>query len=235
MAERNARFSILNVLSRSVLANFHLCPAKLRKIRYLCTSLSLIIVISDLLKKEVMACLDALNSGGIIVYPTDTIWGIGCDATNPEAVKKIYSIKKRNDSKSQIILLDNADKLSLYVHDIPLITWDLLKNITSPLTIIYPEGRNLAPNVLGEDGSVAIRIVNHEFCRELIREFGRPIVSTSANISGGANPHSFDDIDPSIHEQADYTVMAYHNVISAVRPSRIIKLYQNGEFDVIRP
>jgi len=192
-------------------------------------------VISDALKREVIACVDILNAGGTILYPTDTIWGIGCDGTRADAVSKIYQIKKRMGSKSQIILLDSANKLPLYVEEIPLITYDLLQNITTPLTIIYPRGRNLAPNVLGEDGSVAIRIADNEFCRELIRSFGKPVVSTSANLSGEPNPHSFTDIHPSIIEHVDYTVGLFHDAVSSVRPSRIIKLYQNGEFNVIRP
>jgi len=191
-------------------------------------------VIGEALKSEIVACLNKLNSGGTILYPTDTIWGIGCDATNAEAVKKIYRIKKRIGSKNQIILLDSLYKLPLYVDEIPLITWDLLKNITTPLTIIYPKGKNLAPNVLGEDGSIAIRIPDHEFCRELIREFGRPVVSTSANLSGTPNPRSFHEINPALVEAVDHTVGLYHEIISPARPSRIIKLYQNGEFNVIR-
>ncbi|MEI7492210.1 MAG: L-threonylcarbamoyladenylate synthase [Bacteroidota bacterium] len=181
-----------------------------------------------------MSCLGTLNSGGSILYPTDTIWGIGCDATREDAVRKIYRIKKRMSSKSLILLLDSPNKLSLYVESVPLITWDLLKNVTSPLTIIYPRGRNLAPNVLAEDGSVAIRIADHEFCREMIRQFGKPIVSTSANLSGSSNPLNFADINPLILGQVDYTVGLYHDSISSLKPSRIIKLYENGEFSVIR-
>jgi len=192
-------------------------------------------VISTALKKEISSCLDVLNSGGTILYPTDTIWGLGCDATLPESVSRIYKIKKRMGSKSQIVLLDSQEKLELYVENIPPITWDLLKNVDSPLTIIYPKGRNLAYNILGEDGSIAIRIVNHEFCRELLREFGKPLVSTSANPSGGGNPHSFNDISPEIIEQVDYIVGLYHDAISLAKASRIIKLYENGEFSVIRP
>lgn len=192
-------------------------------------------MISKALRQEIFSCLDVLNAGGTILYPTDTIWGLGCDATNAEPVSKIYRIKKRIGSKSQIILLDSPEKLELYVENIPTITWDLLKNVDTPLTIIYPKGRNLANNILGEDGSIAIRIVHHEFCRELIREFGKPVVSTSANPSGGANPHTFNEINPEIIKQADYIVGLYHDVISTSRASRIIKLYENGEFSVIRP
>jgi L-threonylcarbamoyladenylate synthase len=192
-------------------------------------------VISNELKKEITSCIDALNAGGTILYPTDTIWGLGCDATLAEAVSRIHRIKKRMGSKSQIILLDSPEKIELYVEKIPAITWDLLKNVDTPLTIIYPKGKNLAPDILGEDGSVAIRIANHEFCRELIREFGKPLVSTSANPSGGGNPHSFNEISPGIIKQVDYVVGLYHDVISTAKASRIIKLYENGEFSVIRP
>lgn len=192
-------------------------------------------MINEALKQELSCCLATLRAGGNILYPTDTIWGIGCDATSAEAVNKIYRIKKRMGNKSQIILLDSANKLPLYVESVPLITWDLLKNITTPLTIIYPKGKNLAQNILGEDGSVAIRIANNDFCRELIREFGKPVVSTSANMSGGGNPPNFQAISPDILLNVDYTVGLYHDVVSSQRPSRIIKLYDNGEFDVIRP
>jgi len=192
-------------------------------------------VISEELKKEISSCVETLRSGGTVLYPTDTIWGIGCDATNADAAERIYRIKNRVGFKSQIVLLDSPNKLSLYVEQIPLITWDLLKNITTPLTIIYPGGKNLAPNILGEDGSIAIRIADHEFCRELIRGFGKPVVSTSANLSGEASPHSFNEINHAIVEQVDYTVGMYHDIISPSSPSRIIKLYENGEFNVIRP
>ena len=188
-----------------------------------------------MLKAELLTCLKTLRSGGTILYPTDTIWGIGCDATSVEAVNKIYRIKKRSADKSPIILLDSANKLPLYVESVPLITWDLLKNISTPLTIIYPKGKNLAHNILSSDGSVAIRIVNNDFCREMVREFGKPVVSTSANLSGDPNPHSFQAINPAILNSVDHTVGLYHDIVSSMRPSRIIKLYDNGEFDVIRP
>lgn len=190
---------------------------------------------TDQFRKEISACLDTLHSGGTILYPTDTIWGIGCDATSEEAVKKIIKVKKRLPGKSQIILLDSPNRLPFYVDNIPLITYDLLKNISTPLTIIYPKGKNLAPNVMAEDGSIAIRIADHEFCRELIREFGRPLVSTSANLSGEPAPTGFRDISPEITRNVDYVCPLYHDVVSAMRPSRIIRLYENGEFNVIRP
>lgn len=190
---------------------------------------------SEAIRNEVLKCTDVLKSGGTVLYPTDTIWGIGCDATSRQAVDKIYRIKQRMGNKSLIVLIDNTDKLPFYVENPPEITWDLLKNVTTPLTIIYPMGKNLAENILGSDHSVAIRIVNNEFCSELIRVFGKPIVSTSANISGNANPCNFRDVNPDIVRQVDYSVQLYHDIMTSVRPSRIIKLYQSGEFNVIRP
>jgi len=192
-------------------------------------------LISEAIRNEVLKCTDILKAGGTLLYPTDTIWGIGCDATSHEAVEKIYRIKRRMGNKSLIVLVDSADKLPGYVENLPEITWDLLKNVTTPLTIIYPRGRNLAENILGADHSVAIRIADNDFCRELIKSFGKPIVSTSANISGNSTPCNFRDINPDIVREVDYTVKLYHDVMSSVRPSRIIKLYQNGEFNVIRP
>jgi len=192
-------------------------------------------VISKEIRQEVSSCLEILNSGGTILYPTETIWGIGCDATRADSVDRIYKIKQRTGSKNMIVLLDSPNKLSLYVEDIPLIAWDILKNIDTPLTIIYPKGKNLAENLFGGDGSIAIRIANHEFCRELIREFGKPLVTTSANLSGGANPHTFSEINSGIIKHVDYIVGLYHDAISTAKASRIIKLYENGEFSVIRP
>jgi L-threonylcarbamoyladenylate synthase len=192
-------------------------------------------VISDAIRNEVLKCADILQSGGTLLYPTDTIWGIGCDATSPNAVEKIYRIKRRMGNKSLIVLLDSAEKLPLYVENLPEITWDLLKHVTAPLTIIYPKGRNLAENILGTDLSVAIRIADNEFCRELIKVFGKPLVSTSANISGKTTPCNFKDISTDIIKRVDYTVQHFHDIISFIQPSRIIKLYQNGEFNVIRP
>ena len=192
-------------------------------------------MISEALKNEVLKCIDILNSGGTLLYPTDTIWGIGCDATSQRAVEKIHRIKRRTGSKSLIVLVDSANKLPLYVENMPEIAWDLLKNVSTPLTIIYPQGKNLAANVIGDDRSVAIRVADNEFCRELIRDFGKPVVSTSANISGNVTPCTFKDVSPDIIRQIDYAVQLYHDNMTTVRPSRIIKLYQNGEFNVIRP
>jgi L-threonylcarbamoyladenylate synthase len=186
------------------------------------------------IEPEIKHCIKAMTSGGIILYPTDTIWGIGCDATNAKAVSKIYRLKQRVERKSLIILLDEAEKLTHYVTNIPEIAWDLLKNVDTPLTIIYQEARNLASNVIAEDGSVAIRITKNEFCRKLIHAFGKPIVSTSANISGATPPLAFRNIVREIITGVNYVVDESLDEIHELKPSRIIKLNQNGEFRIIR-
>jgi len=187
------------------------------------------------MEQEIQKCLGVLRKGGTILYPTDTIWGIGCDATNRKAVNKIYHLKKRLESKSLIILLDEPQKLPIYVRTIPDIAWDLMKNVDSPLTIIYPGAQNLAKNVIAEDNSIAIRIVKNEFCIRLIHDFGKPVVSSSANISGEPTPLVFKNISKEIIDQADYVVNLYQNQIQDVKPSRIIKLDENGQFTIIRP
>ncbi|MCX6267184.1 MAG: L-threonylcarbamoyladenylate synthase [Bacteroidetes bacterium] len=186
------------------------------------------------MEEEIKKCIYILQTGGTILYPTDTIWGIGCDATNMVAVDKIYHLKRRMEQKSLIVLLDDAEKLSDYVAAIPEIAGDLIKKADTPLTIIYPEAKNLAKNVIAEDGSVAIRIVRTEFCRRLIHEFGKPIVSTSANISGKNPPLTFRNISDEIILGVDHVVEESMDQIYVLKPSRIIKLEQNGEFTVIR-
>ena len=187
----------------------------------------------DIFKQEIFNSVKALANGGILLYPTDTIWGIGCDATNKNAVDKIYKIKKRDKSKSLIVLLDSIEKLEMYVKDIPSITYDLLENIDRPLTIIYPQAINLAPNVFAEDGSVGIRIVKSAFCKELISDFGKPIVSTSANFSGEPTALSFSHISDTIKSRMNYIVGINHNQINLI-PSQIIKLTNDNSFKVIR-
>ena len=186
------------------------------------------------MEEEIKKCLDVLQKGGTILYPTDTIWGIGCDATNQKAVKKIYLLKKRLESKSLIILLADPEEISNYVTDIPAIAWDLMKNVEQPLTIVYPNARNLATNVIGPDKSIAIRVVKNEFCIRLIRSFGKPIVSSSANISGEQPPVIFKQVSKELITRVDYVVNLYQDVLSGVKPSRIIKLNENGEFKIIR-
>lgn len=182
---------------------------------------------------DIQKCVEELNNGGIILYPTDTIWGLGCDATNEKAVKRIYHLKKREESKSMIILLANEAQLKNYTNNQnirPMAEY----NINKPLTIIYPEAKGLAKNVIAEDGTVAIRIANDAFCKELISAFGKPIVSTSANISGSASPRFYDEISEEIKSGAGYIALHRRNDVTPFTPSAIIKLLANGEFEIIR-
>lgn len=186
------------------------------------------------MKEEILNAVKVLKNGGTILYPTDTLWGIGCDATNYKAVQKVYKLKKRIGTNSLIILLDKEKKIINYVKNIPEILWDLLKNIDSPTTIIYPNAKNLAKNVIAKDKSIAIRIVRDEFCKKLINLFNKPIVSTSANISGEPTPIIFHNISNEIIENVDYVVKIDHDKLNKVKPSTIIKLKENGEYDVLR-
>ncbi|MEY3397507.1 MAG: hypothetical protein RL220_101 [Bacteroidota bacterium] len=189
---------------------------------------------TDLLKEEVNRALEVLKQGGVILYPTDTIWGIGCDATNRNAVDRVYKIKQRDDSKALIVLLDEEGKLQRYVRHVPEIAWNLIEVTNKPLTIVYSDVLNLAPNLMASDGSAAIRIVRHPFCQELIRRFNRPIVSTSANISGQAFSGAFTDISNEIKTQVDYIVNLHRDSPSGP-PSSVIKLEDGGRFNILRP
>ncbi len=184
--------------------------------------------------QEIRNCNDVLQKGGIILYPTDTIWGIGCDATNEEAVAKIFKLKKREDSKSMIVLLDNEAKLQSYVREVPDAAWDLIEFSEKPLTIIYDNAKNLAKNVIADDGSIGIRITKDEFCKLLIGKFRKPVVSTSANVSGNEPPTSFSDIDESIINGVDYVVNLRQAEHIKVPPSTIIKIGGGGKFVFIR-
>ncbi len=184
-------------------------------------------------QKDIDKAVEVLRKGGVILYPTDTIWGLGCDATNPQAVEKIYKIKQRSNSKSMLILLDSMNKLMDYAY-VPSMAWELIKVSNHPLTIIYPEAKNLASNLIAEDGTIGIRIVRDDFCRDLIRAFGKPIVSTSANISGKPAPANFKEISPEIKKQVDYIVNWRQNDTRRARPSSIIKLEKNNEVIIIR-
>ena len=184
----------------------------------------------DDLKKAV----EILKSGGIILYPTDTIWGIGCDATNSEAVKRIYDIKKREDSKSMLVLMENPALLDRYVNDVPEIAWDLVEITTTPLTVIYPNAKNLAQNLIAEDGSIGIRFTKEKFTTQLLQRFRRPLVSTSANISGENSPAFFDEISEEIITKVDYVVEYRQDDTTPAKPSSIIKLGPGGQIDIIR-
>jgi L-threonylcarbamoyladenylate synthase len=184
-------------------------------------------------KKDIEEAIKVLSVGGTILYPTDTIWGIGCDATNEKAVQSIYSIKGRAEKEGMLVLLDSPERLSQYV-DIPEIAWEIINNVKSPLTIIYPGARNLAGNILSKDNSVGVRIVNDNFCINLIQKFRKPIVSTSANISGDSNPAIFNGINKKIIDSVDYVVKWRQDDMTRRKPSGIIKLGLNGEVKVIR-
>jgi len=186
------------------------------------------------LKEEIKNTLEYLESGKIFLYPTDTIWGIGCDATNLQAVERIYRLKQRVESKSMIILLDDAAKLPLYVKEVPEITMDLVSSVDSPLTVIYQGAQGLAKNAIASDGTIAIRITRDRFCSELIKKFGKPIISTSANVSGTIDPVTYSQIPEVIKNGVDYAVDHNRHRIVKARASRIIKLENNGEFTVIR-
>lgn len=184
--------------------------------------------------EDIIRAVECLEKGGIIVYPTDTIWGLGCDATNDKAVDRIYKMKRRARTKSMIVLLHDRNQLENFVTHVPEIAYSLMEQIQTPLTIIYPQAKNLAKNVCATDGSVAIRIVKDPFCRLLCQTFGKPIVSTSANISGDNYPMVFREIDKSLLEKADYVMTTGRSVIRLVKPSTKIKLLNNWEYEIIR-
>ncbi len=185
-------------------------------------------------RDDIARAMDVLRKGGVILYPTDTIWGLGCDACNESAVRKIYSIKKRNDSKSMLVLLDDKEKLYKYLRIVPEIALELIEVSDKSLTIIYPEGRNMAPSILADDGSIGIRITSDNFCQELIRKLGNPLVSTSANISGTPSPSIYPEISEEIKSLADYTVKWRRNDRKKYSPSALIKLDEKGTFKILR-
>ncbi|UAY52824.1 L-threonylcarbamoyladenylate synthase [Ferruginibacter albus] len=184
---------------------------------------------------DIERCLEVLQNGGTILYPTDTIWGIGCDATNEAAVEKIYRIKKRPDKKKMIILLADEKDLLTYVTQPDLRIFDYIKEIQKPTTVIYEGGIGIADNLINSDGTVAIRIVKEPFCKALIKRFRKPIVSTSANFSDYPSPLVFRDIDMAIKENVDYVVEYRQDDLTKAAPSAIIKWNVDGSYVVIRP
>lgn len=185
-------------------------------------------------RDDIRNAIDVMNKGGVILYPTDTIWGIGCDATNPNAVRRVFEIKQRDDAKALITLIDSEAKLEFYVREVPEVAWQLIDVAERPLTIIYDDARNLAPNLLAEDGSAGIRITREEFSRNLCMRMRRAIVSTSANISGEPSPKNFADISPEIVNAVDYVCTSRRDERSNPPASNIIKLGIGGEVKVIR-
>ncbi len=186
------------------------------------------------MNEDIRQALEVLNKGGVILYPTDTVWGIGCDATNAEAVKRIYEIKQRTDSKAMLVLIDSPVKLNYYVKEVPPMAWDLIELTTKPLTIIYDGARNMAENLPAEDGSVGIRVTDEEFSRQLCFRFRKAIVSTSANISGQPAPKNFGEISEEIKQAVDYIVGFRQKDKGTSKPSGIIKLGTDGQVKVIR-
>lgn len=185
---------------------------------------------------DLQAALKVLREGGVILYPTDTIWGIGCDATNAEAVARVYEIKKRMDSKAMLVLLDGAGKLQGYMEKVPETAWMLLEANEGqrPMTIIYPQAKNLAPNLLADDGSVGIRITEEPFSKALCEQLRRPLVSTSANISGEPAAKLFSEISPEILEAVDYVCLFRRDDNSPAQPSSIIKIDDKERINIIR-
>ena len=184
---------------------------------------------------DINKALEVLKAGGVILYPTDTIWGIGCDATNAEAVKRVYEIKNREDSKAMLVLMENPNRLNSYVDEVPEIAWDLIDANDKPMTLIYPGAKNLAPNLINSDGTIGIRISNEEFTQNLIQRFKRPIVSTSANISGDPSPANFLEINEELKELVDYVVEYRQDDMEKASASSIIKIGVGGEIQIIRP
>ena len=185
--------------------------------------------------KDIEAATKTLQNGGLILYPTDTIWGIGCDATNAAAVAKIYQLKKRADEKSMIILLASEKELLKYVAQLHPAIFDFLHGLQKPTTVIYQDAINLADNLINKDGSIAIRIVKDDFCNQLIKRFRKPIVSTSANISGFPSPQNFMAIDSAIKNGVDFIVQHRQDDVTPTTPSTIVKWNADGTTQILRP
>jgi len=185
-------------------------------------------------QNDINECCHVLEQGGLILYPTDTIWGIGCDATNEKAVEKIYKLKKRDDKKSMIILVADEKDILHYAEDPGKKIFDHLSSTVKPTTVIYERAKNIAPNLISSDGTLAIRIVKDTFCKQLIGQFRKPIVSTSANISGEPFPGNFNEIRDEIKNGVDYIVQHRRNDIKPSQPSSIIRLNAEGEIEVLR-
>ncbi|MFV0392206.1 MAG: L-threonylcarbamoyladenylate synthase [Paludibacteraceae bacterium] len=186
------------------------------------------------MQQDLKKAVEVLRLGGIILYPTDTVWGVGCDATNPEAVQKIYNLKRRIETKSMLVLLDSQAKLQTYVEEIPDMAWDLIELTNKPLTIIYPEAKNLAINLVGEDNTIGIRVSEESFSKKLCEMFRKPIVSTSANVSGAKAPSCFSEISEEIIAGVDYVVKYRQDEKMPAKPSSIIKLGKGNLIEIIR-
>lgn len=186
------------------------------------------------IEEEIKKTVKILQQGGVILYPTDTIWGLGCDATNEKAVTRVYEIKKRTDTKAMLILVDDTSKILNYVEEVPEMAWQLVELTTKPLTIIYPKAKNLPYNLVAEDESIGIRVTDEEFSKKLCAQFGKPIVSTSANISGKATPLNFSEISDEIKSAVDYIVKYRQKETLKPKPSSIIKIEKGNVIQIIR-
>lgn len=185
-------------------------------------------------QEDIKNAIEVMKQGGVILYPTDTVWGIGCDATNAEAVAKVYKIKKRDDSKALICLVDSDARLQRYVRNVPNVAWDILDIATKPTTIILDGAKNLAPNLIAEDGSIALRITKEPFSHELCYRFQKALVSTSANISGEPPAANYNDISQELLDAVDYVCFSRRQEHKPHTPSSIIKLKEDGEVTIIR-
>ena len=191
-------------------------------------------MIEELIREDLRAACKVLREGGVILYPTDTIWGLGCDATNEAAVKRIFDIKRRADSKAMLVLAGSEVQIERHVEQVPEVAWQLLEVADKPLTIIYPQARGVAPSLVAEDGSIGIRLTHERFSNSLCMQLKRPIVSTSANFSGSPAPQSFGQIDKQLLTCVDYVVKYRQNETAQATPSSIIKLGVGGEVEIIR-
>ena len=184
--------------------------------------------------EDIRTAVQTLRGGGLILYPTDTIWGIGCDASNEEAVRRIFQLKRREDSKAMICLVDSADRMQRYLRQVPDVAWDVVEYADKPLTLILDGAVNLAPSLIAEDGSVGIRVTKENISHELCYRFQKAIVSTSANISGEPSPACYDEISEEIRQGVDYIMRSRQNDTSKSKPSQIIKLGLDGQIKIIR-
>lgn len=185
-------------------------------------------------EQDIKNAVEVLRKGGVILYPTDTVWGIGCDATNAEAVRRVYEIKEREDSKALICLVDSDARLQRYVRNVPEVAWQLLDCADKPTTVILDGAVNLAPNLIASDGSIALRITQEAFSKELCYRFQKALVSTSANISGEPAAQNYGDIDPRLLERVDYVCWSRRQEHKPHQPSSIIRLRADGEVSIIR-
>ncbi|MGM9712514.1 MAG: L-threonylcarbamoyladenylate synthase [Prevotella sp.] len=185
-------------------------------------------------EEDIKQAIEVLNNGGVILYPTDTVWGIGCDATNPDAVRRVYEIKRRDDSKAMICLVDSPDRIQRYVRNVPDVAWDIFDLSTNPTTVILDGAVNLAPNLIAADGTIAMRVTNEDFSKRLCYRFQKPLVSTSANISGEPAAQNYRDIAPEIIGAVDYVCWTRRQEHKPHKPSSIIKLRADGGVTIIR-